>query len=507
VAALCAVQSAYYSGMFLQLLFWAAVYGLLRWRDWRRVLVPTGLVGVVLVTVVVMNVDTIWSKIATGHHPGTLHRFYSDLELYALKPVELLLPRSHSMTAIQEWTHNVYFNWTMFRGEQGSAYAGAVGILALALLLFVTAQAASRRSVSDVPVHFWGVSLVGAFSVVGGINGIVGLAGLWLFRASNRYSIVIITILLLFLVKHLSAISRRWHPAYTAAAAVLLTALGIWDQVPPRYKQRQAAWRTAVQQEAALVSQIEARLPENAMVFQLPVWPFPEGLLERPMLGTMEDYEPFRPYLHSSALRFSYGDAKGRYENGWQKEAELLGASRLVQLLEEYGFSAVLINREAYPEKALPMLHAFASVGKSRVIARSPGWLCIALNPRRRPSMPPVFRRGWYPLEVEYPRTRRWSSGDAILTLHNPGSTPRSARLAFSVETIGTRRLTISQAAQTLYEHGATEGEEAQKVELEIQLAPGTNTLAFKTDKPGQSPGANDLRELAFSLLDFQVRQ
>jgi hypothetical protein len=206
-------------------------------------------------------------------------------------------------------------------------------------------------------------------------------------------------------------------------------------------------------------------------------------------------------------LRFSYGDAKGRYENGWQKEAELLGVSRLVQLLEEYSFSAVLINREAYPEKALPMLHAFASVGKSRVIARSPGWLCVALNPRRRPSMPPVFRRGWYPLEVEYPRTRRWSSGDAILTLHNPGSTSRSARLAFSVETIGTRRLTISQAAQTLYEHRATEGEEAQKVELEIQLAPGTNTLAFKTDKPGQSPGSNDLRELAFSLLDFQVRQ
>jgi hypothetical protein len=505
VAALSAAHSAYYTGIFLQFLFWAAVFRLLRTGSWRAILLPTSIVAVVIGTLVLMNVDTIFSKIVSGHHPGTLHRFYSDLELYALKPVELLLPRSHSLEALQDWTHEVYFNRTMFRGEQGSAYTGAAGAVALVILVIVVASAIAKGNIRAVPVHFWGVALVTLFSVVGGLNGLVGLSGLWLFRASNRYSIVISTILLLFLVKYLTALSRGWHRAAVAALAVALAAAGIYDQVPPRYKQRQLAARAAVAEETEFVSAIEARVPENAMMFQLPVFPFPEGLLEGPMIGSMEDYEPFRPYLHSSILRFSYGDMKGRYENQWQKEAEQLGLRQLVRLLETYGFSAVLINRDAYPDKARPLLQELAHVGKSRIIARSSGWFCVALNPKKDPSLPPVFRHGWYPLEVDIPRTRRWSSGNSLLTLYNSGADPKTVHLSFELQSIGSRRVSIVHGDKILHEAEISAGDPPIDVSLTVSLAPGANNFTFTSDKPGEVPGTTDLRTLAFSLIDFRV--
>jgi len=136
---------------------------------------------------------------------------------------------------------------------------------------------------------------------MGGVNGALGQLGFVLFRCTNRYSIYILAIILLFTVRELSRLTRRWNTPMVAIGAIFLIWLIIWDQTPPsltqdsidRVKQRLASDR-------AFTNALEQRFPPKAMVFQMPAVRFPEF----GPTGQMADYEHFRPYLFSKKLHF-----------------------------------------------------------------------------------------------------------------------------------------------------------------------------------------------------------
>jgi hypothetical protein len=398
----------------------------------------------------------------------------------------------------ERWAHRAYFDSTMIPGEEGSAYLGIVGCLALAVLAWTTARAAATGDLPYIPCHVWGVGLVLGFSIMGGFNGVAGLFGAWLLRATDRYSIVILTILLLFLARKLSFWTRNWSTIGRATLCLLLLGIGIYDQIPPRYPELEIAARKSIQSEEKLISQIESRLRPNAMVFQLPVYEFPEG----PLIYAMRDYEHFRPYLHAHSLRFSYGAIRGRGTANWQKEAELAGPYELVKRLETYGFSALLINKNGYPDNATGLVETMRSLGKTRVLASSDAWICIGLNPTRHPVLPPSFDSGWHPLE---PSNWRWSSGDASLVLQHPGPDVRTVDLNFRLAALNRRYVAISSAGRTLFE-GVIDSGPPQSMALKVALKPGRNEIVFKTDRPGDFPSSGDSRKLAFSVIDFKVR-
>lgn len=501
------IQSPYYSGMFLQLLFWAALFALIRSRRWQSLLLPCGLGAVLFATLVLVNLDTLSSNSRQGSNGDVIRRWYSDLEKYALRPTELFLPRSHSLNRLERWTNENYVTKTLVGEEIGSAYAGLVACCAAFVLAYTAAKAVAKGIVRDIPIHFWGVCMVATFSVVGGINGLIGLGGVWLFRASDRYSIVIFTLLLLFLVRWLTEVTRNWSRLAAAVLSFLIITVGIYDQVPPRHPERERDAQELFRDDRRLVSKMEETLPKGSKVFQLPVFPFPEGLLEQPKLGTMEDYEQFRPYIHSHNTRFSYGDTKGRYENRWQREAEQLGPVALIRLLETYGFGAILLNREGYDDRGVEMLTELRSGGAREIVASSTDFVCLALNPARRSTLPPVFGEGWFELEVKAPATRRLCSGDGILTLFNRRNSPKSIHLLFGLEALSQRCVKVSTREETLYQMDMAVGEIRKGIEIEVRLKPGRNEILFSSDKPGALLGNGDPRILAFGLLDFRVEE
>ena len=79
---------------------------------------------------------------------------------------------------------------------------------------------------------------------------------------------------------------------------------------------------------------------------QLPYLKVPEGY---PPPGAMNDHDPFRGYLHSESLRWSYGAMKGR-------SADILACLRearvtvLVDAARAWGYDAIWIDRVGYPE-------------------------------------------------------------------------------------------------------------------------------------------------------------
>ncbi len=501
IVVITGLQNAYYSAIFLQLLLWAALYGFLRWRITRRTLFPIALVFLLLATIAFANIDTFHSWLTHGSSIGVGPRTYSESELYALRPVELLLPRSHSLAALQSWTNHVYFGWSLYPGEEGSVYLGLAGILSLAFLLGLTFKSVVEGELWKVPMHFWGIFLIACFSVVGGLNGFIGLAGIRLFRCGNRYSIVILTILLFFLVKQLNWLARRWHPAARIACASFLIALGLYDQLPPRHPDQLSKTRSTLAEDAEFVSQIEGRLPKSAKLFQLPVRDFPEA----PPLNSMVDYEHFRPYLHSRDLRFSYGDPKVSQRSRWQKEAEHFEPRGLITLLETYGFDAIVLNRRGYIDRAVLLIAELRAAGADLVNTESEDLVCFRLNPARRALLPPTFGEGWYDLEGDYKQNSRWSSGNAVLVLTNGKSQESHVHLSFGIASATPRNVKIMNGSQTLYQATLDPATPPSRLDLHITLKPGTSELRFITDAPGKATHDEDQKVLAYKIIDFQI--
>jgi phosphoglycerol transferase len=500
IAVIFGIQNAYYAWMFAQLLGLAAVYQLLRRGRRDMVLGPIVLLAALGGTFALMNADTFYSRIVNGPPGEVVARNYPGLEFYALKPIELLLPVVHQIGWVHNWARASYFAKTMLIGEAGSPYLGVVGVLALAWLIWVTATAVARGEERRIPPHTWVVLWILVYSVVGGINGVVGLA-LELFRGTNRYSIFILTVVLLFLVRQLTRTTRNWTGWPRVALAACVAGVALFDQIPPALASTIAPAQKKIAADRELVARIEARLPKDAMIFQLPVAPFPEA----GRVGGMEDYEHLRPFLHSHSLRFSYGSVKGRPRERWQKELEALGVARGVKTLETYGFAAVWINRSGYPDEGAAVIDQLRANGRGDVIAENDEFVCVALAPVATPDLPPEFSGAWYALEASGDQDWRWSSGSAELVLHNAAASEQRATLTFQVTSPKRRHLTIVEGHAPPKELSLNGDAAPTDVELPVTLNPGRNIIRFETDLPGELQANGDPRRLAFCLRNFKV--
>jgi len=222
---------------------------------------------------------------------------------------------------------------------------------------------------------------------VGGLNCIAGSFGAVLFRATSRYSIFIICILLMFAVRRLSSINFRYQVrVYTAALFVVLIA--IWDQTPPFVSSEAiAATANAVASDRKFVEAMEKSLPPQAMIFQIPANEFPESAAPG-----ISSYENLRPYLFSNELRFSFGSDKGRPDGQWQKNLQTKSLPDAVADLERYGFAAFYINRDAFADKGEGFVTVLKKMGHDEIIeSDQKDLVCVILKPSSNPVLPGSF--------------------------------------------------------------------------------------------------------------------
>jgi phosphoglycerol transferase len=504
ISVLHGIQYVYYTGLFVQFLGLAALVCLLQRKSRAQILFPLLLIGVILATFVLMNVDTFYYRFANGPNTAALVRIYSGLELYALRPVELFLPEFHRFTALQEWANRAYYSQTTFQGgENNSLYLGIVAIAALVWLAVISVRAISLRVPAGVPSHAWAISWILAFSVIGGLNGMMGVFGLVLFRGTNRYSVVIFCLALLFLARQLTRAAVKWRSLPIFGCACFILVIGLWDQLPrfPSADEIDFVHRRVVS-DGRIVSALESKLARRAMIFELPVAGYPEV---GPIAG-MLDYEHFRPYLQSHNLRFSYGTHKGRTRERWQAELMSFGTANAVASLEKYGFAALLINRKGYPDNAVSLLADLRSAGRSEILCESDELIVVALQPVKHPSLPPEFDEHWSGLEGTLADHWRWSMGDAKLILYNGDSAERTIHLSFNLFSLLKRKVDVLAGSKELFSVSLDPGQPSPSVDLVVSLRPGKNELLFRTDRPGELPGNGDPRKLAFSLRNFEFR-
>lgn len=499
VSVITGFLNPYYTWMFLQFLGFALLLHLAR-KQYQLMKFPLIFILVTVVSFSIMNMDTISYSWLHGDNAEAVGRGLAGLEIYGLKIPELVFsPPYHAWKSWAEYGQNHYFIPTFIKGEMGSPYLGLVGLIGFAWLAGVALYRLLQGRSQAIPVHAWQVLWVLLFSLVGGINLLLGTFGIILFRGTNRYSIIILTLVLLFLVRQLS---RKCPDKLVLPVAIFMVLFGLWDQLPPRATSAQIQQMSeVVQSDRAFAKSLELKLSKGAMVFQLPVASFPEI----PPIFKMADYEHFRPYLFTHNLHYSYGTNKGRGDADWQFEVSKSNAADMVASLEKYGFSTILINRKGYEDKGVGLVAAISALNKE-ILTENEDLIAFKLNPKEvheYPKSPPAFGVGWSGDEGSH----RWAiSSRAEAKIINNSREPILVTLEFSLMTLKPRIVDVTLNGKVLKKVALNQGGAAihSKFPL-VSLHPGANTLLMETDVPPEPPGGGDPRKLSFGISDFRI--
>ena len=459
-----------------------------------------------------VNANTICYQMVHGGNQAAMWRGYEDLELYALKPIELVLPPwQHRLTFLTDVSRR-YAKAAWVHGEMFSPYLGVVGLGALVWLVaefglrVLNPRKAPRRLPSHAPLCLW----VLLYSAIGGLNCFLGLVfGLLYFRGSNRYSIFISAIVLFFLVARMSRLVRHWHRGASYALAVVVTAIGLLDQLPARSQALSQALAKEVENDQRFCRALEDRLPPGGMIFQLPLMVFTEA----DAIQECEPYDHLRPYLWTRHLRFSFGSVKGRTREDWQAQVAGLPLDQAVKELERYGFAGLYLNRKAWKDHGELMLKELAKFGKSQWIEDDAHeQVCVVLNPSPNPVWPHsddaaqiVYKRGWVMSEHGPDGPRHWAGGESSLYFMNDQPREGSFRLMGVVGAMSPRRVDIQFNGQTIWSEqlGAKNGRD---VDVRLHARPGRNYLYFRSDRePEPALGQPQAIRVAQGILKLQI--
>jgi phosphoglycerol transferase len=345
IAVIFGIQNQYFCNLFVQLVCLGGLVQVFR-RGWREVLPSAAVAATAVAFFFLMNFNTILYGLIYGPNTEAVVRIYRGLEKYGLKLVDLILPPpDHRFAPFASWSTDHLANVLLPPGEWPPAqYIGLIGMVALVWLVVLSLRRLATGG--RAPLETWLIMWVLLYSEVGGLNCIAGSFGAVLFRATSRYSIFIICILLMFAVRQLSSINFR-NRTLIYATALFVVLIAIWDQTPPFVSSDAiAATAQAVASDRHFVEAMEKHLPPNAMIFQVPVADFPES----PVAGN-SSYENLRPYLFSNELRFAFGSDKGRPDTQWQVDLQRKPVADAVADLERYGFAAFYINRDAFADQ------------------------------------------------------------------------------------------------------------------------------------------------------------
>jgi hypothetical protein len=326
------------------------------------------------------------------------------------------------------------------------------------------------------------------------------------FRATNRYSVFLLALGLIFLAGRLSQWTRGWRRVWSVSLASGLLAVGLFDQIPAMGTAENVS-SAKFNSDRVFGAELEKALPPGAMVFQLPFVEFPEARSTQ----RLADYEMFRPYLHTSTLRFTYGALKNRARSRWYREYAALPPAELVRKLEANGFSAIYINRRGYADNGDAVLAALAALGRTiRIEESRHQQVVVRLQPNADPVLPlaatPTFGEGWNPPELQANGQVRWAHSSASFSYFNPYPHSLHAQLGLRVSGQGSRNFELALNDRTLI--GTTlNAAQRDLPPLAVELRPGLNRFDLNTPEPGVrvSEERSRLRAFALHAMTFRV--
>jgi hypothetical protein len=352
ICILTACGGIYYAFFACYFILIAGIYAAIRTKRIRHLMISITLIAVIFGGFVVNVTPSIIYHHKYGRNDSVAQRAVEESEIYALRLTQLVFPVAGHRIAGWNRARLKYDSIMPLVNENGFASLGTAGSAAF-LFLLGWGVLNSRRPSS---VEFWdhlGVLNLSAFLL--GTMG--GLGALFAFRISpqircyNRISVYIAFFsffaMAIGLDRWVQKPGRSQGSRYLChALLVLLLLAGVLDETSKQYVPNYASLKADYYSDAAFVQKIEASVPQNAMIYQLPYAGFPEYR----SVHRMTVYEQFRGYLHGKTLRWSYGAMRGREGDRWQMEVAAQSTEDLLETLVRSGFSGIYLDRYGYAD-------------------------------------------------------------------------------------------------------------------------------------------------------------
>lgn len=503
-------------------------------RPARRQIATTAVVGAtILATIIAVQAPSIVYWQQNGRNEAISQRSPWESEFYGLRVAPMLLPLpNHRVSAYGQLARD-YYGISQLGSEGPSAPLGILMSFGLILAVAVAAASALGRPIRS---SRWRLArdagAAGLFTIllgtVGGGSALIAYLVSPQIRAWNRISVFVAFFALIGLAAALSALRERWPagrvPAALGAAGLVFVSLfSLWDQSPdgiPQYELNRVAW----QSDARFGAAVEAALPDDAMVLQLPYVPFPE----HPPVNKMEDYDEFKGYLHTDDVRWSYGAIKGRYPDDWGAFTEDVPMDELVPAAATAGFAAVYVDRFGYTDNGASVERAIRRLtGAGPIVTSADGRLVLydlapVVAEAQRDATPaerelagaaltkPVqilWGAGFFGEESDERRTWRWAGASATMTLVNESALPRTLDVSLKVLTPGPddKRfvLTLPDGTRKVFRTDGND-EPPTPISTTLSVPPGTSHITVSTNAPDE---VSDARDIRMQLIDPVLRE
>jgi hypothetical protein len=505
--------NAYYLFWYLGFLLIAALSNLIS-KNWQFAMAGFAGMGAGVGGFLLQNLDTFLIRHQFGPNSMAVCRGYGDLVRLGLTLPDLFFPCSHSWSELQLVSWRLYFSKIpeIFYGESQNAYIGVVAAVAFVWMIGEGVVRIFQERTQKINPLFWIGGGVLALGLVGGVNYLIGAFGFYLLRGTNRFSILLAAISLLFLCQKLSAKRLGW---WRWPLVGLLLLLGIWDQLPVSTGKPSPEHQAEIQnylKDRELFQRMERDLPVGAMVFQLPVHFYPE----HGPVHEMGDYEHFRPYLQTEHLRFSYGTIKGRNDTRWQYGIEKMPPAMMVSELEKLGFSVILINKKAYEDHAVNLINQMAQAGFHPWFDEG-DFIAYRLKPSEHPELPhlgpfhAVFSGGFYSEEKDGEKTMRWCGKSGEIRIVPPFCIIRGKQAEANAGTKFSLMVAAANPKVTIYVriNGGTEqvlvspGEGRKTIDLSVP--PGGGDVRLRAKGPAAGFPGDPRHDIRFRVIDPKI--
>ena len=338
--------------------------------------------GVVVLTTAINLIPNqlVWR---TEGKPSGVQHSANESERYGLKIRHLVGPTDgHWFPPFQAWLDRERaagfpYETENYPGRLGLvATAGFFGLMAALIMPLARPPNLERHRVNAAAALTLAALLLGT---VGGFGALFSLLVSSEIRAYNRVEPFIAYFALFGVGLWIDWLTRNRAGWARAVAWIVLLAIGMADQGSGLAKL--ALGRPAAGQEfrevASFMRDVQAKLPDNAMVYQLPFRPYPADNGQERMGG----YAHLKSYLTTDRLRWSY-PIMNRAQFIWQRSVEGVAEVDLPRFLAREGFSAIQINRDGYADHGQQLEQSLTSPSAgATVLATNDRYVVLDLRP------------------------------------------------------------------------------------------------------------------------------
>jgi phosphoglycerol transferase len=358
----------------------ATMVGGLTHRDWRILRAGGVCVALIAGSTLLNLAPSLYSWSRNGRPIILRDKVPAESEVYGLKIRQLIGPLPHHafppFRNIAEREAAAQFPLDTENVTSRLGLVGTLGFLGLLGLLFVPG-AIHRLNCGETLLGASQLTIAAVLlATIGGFGSLFSLLVSPEIRAYNRICPFIEFFSLTAIALGMDSLFKTRERRIVAAVIVL--ALGLVDQRTAALNLRMAYAGIAAGMPPleAFVRQLENRLPDRAMVLQLPFRTY----LNDDGIARMGSYDHLRLYMVSHRIRWSY-PALSNDQVRWQQAAAHLDPRQLPYQAAAEGFAAIVVDRYGYEDDGAAVTAAIrAGLGPSDVIAQSDRYTALDIR-------------------------------------------------------------------------------------------------------------------------------